>query len=202
MKIFAKAFAGCLAAVLLVSAAPAGANQYWQCVPAARILSGIQLFGDAYTWWRQAPGKYETGGEPQVGSVLVFKPTGKMSKGRVAVVSRVISDRFIQVDHANWSQIDGRRGKIEEDVIVVDASPAGDWTQVKVWYDPTKDVGTTVYPVYGFIYQDENAMRMAGAVDGVQLAASLAAQLPGMAVTQTHDAIGALIASFTGGAAQ
>jgi surface antigen len=202
MKFAAKAFAGLLAAVLMISAAPAGAAQYWQCVPVARILSGIQLFGDAYTWWIQAPGKYETGAEPKVGSVLVFKPTGRMSKGHVAVVSRVISDRFIQVDHANWSQIEGRRGKVEENVIVADASSAGDWSQVKVWYDPAKDVGTTLYPVYGFIYQDETAMRSAGAVDGVQLAYTLATQLPSFAVTQTHDAIGALISSLTGGAGQ
>jgi surface antigen len=200
MKLYARAFAGLVTAVLLISAAPAGAAQYWQCVPVARILSGIQLFGDAWTWWNQAPGKYETGHEPQVGSVLVFKPTGRMNKGHVAVVARVISDRFIEVDHANWSQIDGRRGKVEQNVIVVDASPAGDWSQVKVWYDPARDVGTTVYPVYGFIYQDEGALRLAGAVEGVQLASTLASSFPGM--SQTTDAIGALIQSLTAPRAQ
>ena len=29
-----------------------------QCVPYAREHSGIKLFGDAYTWWDQAEGKY------------------------------------------------------------------------------------------------------------------------------------------------
>ena len=196
MTLWTKPVAGCLAASLLLSAAPQAANaaDYWQCVPAARILSGIQLFGDAYTWWRQAAGKYETGRTPVVGSVLVFKPSGRMRRGHVAVVSQVISDHEVQVDHANWSEIDGRRGKIEENVTVIDVSRDGDWSQVKVWYDPTHDVGTTVYPVYGFIYQDEEATRHAGSIDGVQLAVALARQLPGAStVTQAGDAIGALI---------
>ncbi len=32
-------------------------------------------------------------------------------------------------------------------------SPHGDWTLVKVWYDPLKDLGTTSYSTYGFIYK-------------------------------------------------
>ena len=36
-------------------------------------------------------------------------------------------------------------------------SPAGDWSQVKVWYAPTGDLGTTVYPTKGFIYADAAA---------------------------------------------
>jgi surface antigen len=205
MTVWTKTVAGCLAAMLVIASAPgpAMAADYWQCVPAARILSGIQLFGDAYTWWRQAPGKYETGTTPAVGAVLVFKASGKMRKGHVAVVSQVISEREVQVDHANWSQIDGHRGKIEENVRVIDVSPAGDWSQVKVWYDPAHDVGTTVYPVYGFIYQDDAAVRQAGVVDGVQLAANFVGGLPaaaGLAATQTGDAIGALIQSLTSGA--
>jgi len=42
----------------------------------------------------------------------------------------VLTDRIIQVTHANWSPIDGGRGKIEQNVTVVDVSPGGDWTQV------------------------------------------------------------------------
>ena len=30
----------------------------------------------------------------------------------------------------------------------------GDWSQVKVWYNPIGDLGSTVYPTYGFIYKN------------------------------------------------
>ncbi len=76
-----------------------------------------------------------------------------MRSGHVAVVSQVLTDRIVQVTHANWSTIAGHRGQVENDVTVVDVSPKGDWSQVKVWYDPAGDLGTTVYPTYGFIYQ-------------------------------------------------
>ena len=33
---------------------------YWQCVTFARMFSGINIFGDALTWWRQAQGKFRT----------------------------------------------------------------------------------------------------------------------------------------------
>ena len=41
---------------------------YLQCVPYARQLTGIQIFGDAHTWWGQAAGKYERGRAPKVGA--------------------------------------------------------------------------------------------------------------------------------------
>jgi len=44
----------------------------------------------------------------------------------------------------------------------VDVSPRGDWSQVKVWYDPIRDLGNTVYPTYGFIYQTaQNTAKLA-----------------------------------------
>jgi surface antigen len=140
----------------------------WQCVPFARLFSGIELFGDAWTWWSGAVGKYARGSAPEAGSVLVFKAQGPMSHGHVAVVSQVLTERIIQVTHANWSAINGRRGQVEKDVTVVDVSPAGDWSQVKVWYDPQGDLGRTTYPTYGFIYKaaQSAAARMAGAVGG------------------------------------
>jgi len=45
------------------------------------LVSGIQIFGDAYTWWNQAIGKYETGFSPKAGAVLCFKPTERMRPG-------------------------------------------------------------------------------------------------------------------------
>ena len=138
--------------------APAqAAAESWQCAPFARFFSGISLFGDAWTWWEQATNKYAKGFSPVAGSVLVFKPYGAMSHGHVAVVSQVLTDRIIQVTHANWSPIQGSRGQVEKDVTVVDVSAAGDWSQVKVWYDPSGDLGRTVYPTYGFIYQAAQA---------------------------------------------
>jgi surface antigen len=146
------AFAAALAGASL-SIAPSANAQGLQCAQFARIFSGIQIFGDAATWWKQAMGKYARGFTPETGSVLVFRASGVMSKGHVAVVSHVLTDRIIQVTHANWSVIGGHRGQVEKDVTVVDVSPTGDWSQVKVWYDPTHNLGNTVYPTYGFIYQ-------------------------------------------------
>ena len=123
---------------------------YWQCVTFARMFSGIQIFGDAHTWWSQAQDRFQTGHRPETGAVLTFQPHGRMSRGHVAVVSEILTDRVIRVTHANWG---GSRGKVEENVTVVDVSDNGDWSAVKVWYNPINDLGTTVYPTYGFIYK-------------------------------------------------
>ena len=145
----------------------------WQCAQFARIFSGINIFGDAYTWWSQALGKYARGFTPQAGSVLVFKPYGPMSRGHVAVVSQVLTDRIIQVTHANWSLIGGHRGQVEKDVTVVDVSDRGDWSKVKVWYDPSGDLGTTSYPTYGFVYKALSVAKAAlGAATGSHASAS------------------------------
>jgi surface antigen len=198
-------------AVALVLAFSSGgaarADTYWECASFARVFSGIQIFGDAWTWWNKAAGAYSRGATPQAGSVLVFKPNGAMSLGHVAVVSQVLTDRVIQVTHANWSIIAGNRGKVEKDVTVVDVSPKGDWSQVKVWYDPVRDLGSTVYPTYGFIYQKaQGAAKSAAqqvAVAAAQAALS-ASQSPSgatgevMAVAaESTDRIAALIQSFT-----
>lgn len=129
-------------------ATPASA-QFWQCAPFARMVSGIDIYGDAGTWWGQAAGRYDRGDAPEVGSVMVMKPHGKMRVGHVAMVSGVVSGREIKVTHANWS----RRGGVERDVRAIDVSRAGDWSQVKIWYASTGDVGQTSYPTFGFIYR-------------------------------------------------
>lgn len=159
-----KCFRAAVASLALLSAAmPAAAHaQAWQCAPFARLESGIELFGAAYKWWAQAVGRYAQGTAPKLGSVLVFKAVGAMRSGHVAVVSKIVSDRIIKVTHANWSIINGRRGQVERDVTVVDASASGDWSKVKVWYAPLKDVGIKAYPVYGFIYKDGQGDRAAG----------------------------------------
>ena len=147
---------------------------YLQCVPYARQISGIQIFGDAHSWWGQAQGRYATGKRPRVGAVLAFVPHRSMQLGHVAAVSQIIDSRTVLLDHANWSPINGRRGQIERDVRAIDVSPANDWSQVRVWYDPAQALGTTVWPTHGFIYNDK-----AGRASAPQLArADVSARVP------------------------
>lgn len=162
------------AAIALFGAtSTAQADPYLQCVTFVRMVTGIQIFGDAWTWWEKATGKYARGKSPLSGAVLVFKPTGHMRRGHVAVVDQVLTDRIVQINHANWSPIDGERGKVEQDVTVIDVSPKNDWSSVKVWYNPLGDMGHTVYPTYGFIYQapDKGAATVADASAADQPAA-------------------------------
>ena len=133
----------------LLTAVPASA-QFWQCAPYAREISGIQIRGNANTWWGQAAGRYDRGHTPKEGAVLSFESTRRMRVGHVAMVSQVVSDREVLLTHANWS----RPGRIEHDVRAIDVSPAGDWSQVRVWYGPQAGLGTSVYPTNGFIYSD------------------------------------------------
>ena len=131
-----------------------------QCVPYARQVSGIRIFGDAHTWWDQAAGKYARGTRPKVGAVMSFRPYGNMRLGHVAAVSRVLDSRTVLLRHANWSLIDGRRGQIEDDVRAIDVSEANDWSEVRVWFDPIQGLGTTHWPLNGFIYPDKGGDRL------------------------------------------
>jgi len=66
--------AAAVAATIAMSgftSAPASAEPYWQCVTFARFFSGIQLFGDAWTWWTSADGQYRNGRKPEAGGDLV-----------------------------------------------------------------------------------------------------------------------------------
>lgn len=138
--------------LLLVATPAAALNEGLQCVPYARALSGVTIYGDAHTWWGQAEGKYDRGNDPEVGAVLAFPPHGNMRLGHVAAVRRIVDDRTIIISHANWSTIGGVRGHIEEDVRAVDVSEANDWSRVRVWYTPNEALGSTEWPVHGFIY--------------------------------------------------
>jgi surface antigen len=148
-SLFRSAVAGLL---ILASASAASASAYLQCVPFARAESGIDIRGNALTWWHQAAGRYERGNQPRVGAVMAFAPTGAMPIGHVAVVSRIVSDREILISHSNWSPINGRRGQVERNVRAIDVSTGGDWSRVRVWYAPIGDLGTRVNPIHGFIY--------------------------------------------------
>lgn len=143
--------------VAMFASTPAAAASYLQCVPFARAESGVEIRGNAETWWDQAAGEYERGDEPREGAVMAFAGTRGMPMGHVAVVKKVVGDREILIDHANWSPINGRRGQIERDVRVVDVSNSGDWSKVRVWYAPIGDLGLRPNPVQGFIYPAQNA---------------------------------------------
>ncbi len=131
-------------AVSEATALRASGGRVW-CVPFARDASGIQLRGDAHTWWKQARGQYGRGKKPVVGSVISFSAGRTLTRGHIAVVSDIVSERVIKVHHANW-----HRDKVSLDMLVKDVSPRGDWSQVKVMTNPGA-YGST-YPVDGFIY--------------------------------------------------
>lgn len=153
--LFCKLTASALFAASLFVSAPASAlGEDLQCVPYARQLSGIQIYGDALTWWGKAEGRYARGHQPKVGAVLAFQPHGNMRLGHVAAVSKIVDSRTLLISHSNWSTIDGTRGHIENNVKAVDVSPGNDWSRVRVWYTPIGALGGTRWPTYGFIYSD------------------------------------------------
>lgn len=118
-----------------------------QCVPFARREAGVEIYGNANTWWQQAQNRYETTQTPEEGSVLVLEGYATTSRGHVAVVKEVVSPRMIIVDHANWLN----RGEITRDVPVMDVSEAGDWSEVRVWNVTGRHWGGRSYNVQGFI---------------------------------------------------
>lgn len=118
-----------------------------QCVTYARDLSGIQIRGDAWTWWNQAAGRYHRGTRPAPGAVLVYKRKGS-SRGHLAVVTRVIDDRTVVASHANW--LNG--GQVHENTPIRDVSSKGDWSAVRTWYIPGQTWGRSAYATHGFIY--------------------------------------------------
>lgn len=116
------------------------------CVPFARAVSGVEIRGNARTWWDQAKGRYHRSRQPKVGAVMAFAASRAMPKGHVAVVSKVLDDRTVLVDQANWV-----RNRITVDTVVVDVSPKGDWSQVRV-ANGQGSLGR-VNPVKGFIHE-------------------------------------------------
>jgi surface antigen len=119
-----------------------------QCVPFARRESGVEIYGNANTWWRQAAGRYARSRTPAPGSVLVVRGYNNPRRGHVAVVRRIESDRVIFIDQANW--LNG--GEISVSVPVFDVSPNNDWSEIRVWHIPGAHWGGRVYDVEGFIH--------------------------------------------------
>jgi surface antigen len=143
-----------------VIAAPVS-RSFLQCVPYAREVSGIQLYGDAHTWWEQAAGRYQRGFPPRWrgdGVQTLWRDgVGPCRHGQPDHRSRQILVR-----HANWSPLGGERGQIEDNVLATDVSPRNDWSEVRVWYQPLGGLGTTHWPVAGFIYNNGAAKAVSG----------------------------------------
>jgi hypothetical protein len=122
-------------------------GDYPQCVPYAREISGIEIYGDAIAWWDKASAKYARSGRPSSGSVLVLEGYNTTKRGHLAVVRRVVSSREIVIDHANWLN----RGEVSLDQPVVDVSQENNWSEVRVWHSPSGQYGTRIYRALGFI---------------------------------------------------
>ena len=118
-----------------------------QCATYAREHSGIKIFGDAYTWWDKAEGKYPRNGLPEPGTVMVLNNYAGDTRGHLAVVRRLVSAREIRVDHANWFA----DGSIYVNNPVEDVSSDNDWSVVRVFNLKTGAWGSRLYPVQGFI---------------------------------------------------
>ena len=118
-----------------------------QCVPYAREHSDVKIYGDAWTWWDQAAGRYAESTLPQTGAVMVLTNYAGPERGHVAVVRQMISSREIRVDHANWLD----DGAIYLNDPVQDVSIDNDWSQVRVYNIKTGGWGGRIYPVQGFI---------------------------------------------------
>jgi len=126
---------------------------FLSCVPYARSVSGVQIFGDAWTWWKRADGKYPKGQTPQKGSVLTLQKTKSLPLGHVAVVVATSQDsRKLWVDHANWGDNGDTRGKVHKRQPVLDVSKANDWSEVR--FMNTLGSFGRVYAAHGFIYKD------------------------------------------------
>jgi surface antigen len=169
-----------LACLLIFSqAGEAGAWELpLQCVPFARAVSGVQLFGDAWRWWSEAVGRYDRGQIPQPGSILSFRSSAAMPLGHVAVVTRVINPRQVEIDQANWVS----PGAVTTGMRAIDVSDRNDWSAVRVELAGRGGFGS-VYATDGFIYakgRSPSAQRAELIYVGRALAA--ARRSPGFAV--------------------
>ena len=134
---------------------PGGIHPYqgelMQCVPYAREVSGIDITGDAWSWWDAAEGKYERGHQPRFMAVLVLSRTDRLKLGHVAVVVDVLGPREILVTHANFGSDPVSRRIVYDSMPAIDVSVANDWSLVRFWNYQAKAWGIT-YEASGFIY--------------------------------------------------
>ncbi len=123
-----------------------------QCVPFVRELSGVQIYGNAYTWWDSAAQQgYQRGQTPMQNAVLVLKRSDRLSNGHVAMVRRIIDSRHIEVTHANWGMDERTRRLVHDSMPAADVSPDNDWSQVEFFNEQAGVFGQP-YTAWGFIY--------------------------------------------------
>lgn len=127
------------------------ASRFLQCVPYARLESGVSIRGNAATWWQSAYGIYRQNKLPAPGAVMVFRSSQRNPNGHLAVVRQIVDSRKVVVDHANWLN----RGRIHRGTPVVDVSRSNDWSTVRVWYTPGDRLGAHIFPVSGFVHQEK-----------------------------------------------
>jgi hypothetical protein len=139
------------------------------CALYARAVTGVDLHGDAGVWWDEAAGRYQRGQAPAVGSILVFRPTGRIPYGHVAVVSKIVDSSMVLVDQSNWSH-----GRVTLGTPVADMSPNHDWTMVAVMDRGSGQLGGN-YPTFGFVYPQSGLRPFAGTVNTASFDPSIAA---------------------------
>ena len=118
-----------------------------QCVPFAREKSGLAIYGDAWTWWSQAAGRYARSQAPKTGAVMVLDDYAGAFRAHLAVVRAILGPRMIRVDQANWLD----DGNIYLGDPVRDVSPQNNWSLVRVFDLATRAWGSHIYHVEGFI---------------------------------------------------
>jgi hypothetical protein len=136
-----------MAAVGFLLIALPGESLAQYCVRYARSLTDIEIRGNAWSWWDRAAGSYERGNDPAIGAVLVFRRGhGGMRLGHVSAVTGIVDARTILVTHSFGGPV------LWRDVPIVDVSAGNDWTEVRVWHGPTRQMGSTEFATYGFVY--------------------------------------------------
>lgn len=161
------------------------------CVPFVRMATGMNVSGDARAWWYNAAGVYARGQQPERGAVLAFMGSGGMSRGHVAVVSRVINARTILIDHANWGGPGLRRGQVMRGATVVDVSDRNDWTAVRVQVGHDNDTFGRTYPTHGFIYNRPEGNRVfTASMPGMQEVAMAGASHGALHMLRVSETLG------------
>jgi surface antigen len=122
-----------------------------QCALFAREFTGINIRGDAWSWWTLAAGQYPRSDVPKADTILVLKSTPQLKLGHVGIVKKVVGPREILITHANWGNDDPTRRIVHDSTAVVDVSPANDWSELRFFNAPAHAFGK-VYAAYGFIY--------------------------------------------------
>jgi hypothetical protein len=140
------------------------------CVPYARMVTGIDIRGNAREWWAAAAGRFDRSQAPEIGAVLSFPASGRMRAGHVAVVEQVLGPRHILIHHANWEGPGIRKGTVTRGISVIDVSENNDWTAVRVQTGLTRGVYGRTYRTDGFIHNRPPAPETREAARPLELA--------------------------------